>query len=467
MHGTANKPADQHKLKALGMGLKRGSLALGLALMLAVVAVGDFRPTAVDLLIAPYKYSFVDWEVRHLPDKWLRRARSALTWDSGPDRGARIARVQEFFELGLELRRLERQIQFPSIDQPIDQPNNQPKFRRSSPPGQGTGVLLDTGLSLEQKIVRIKERRRSLAAEVEETIEAEVTEVLASVGLTHAWGVFPPVDAVFFTSPHVLVLSPRDRIDPQRTALLNGGLSNQIKEEIEEAILEGEDLAALVENTGGVAVYPSVVADGFGLRHAVVTTSHEWLHQWFFFRPLGRNFWSGQEMAVLNETAATIAGEEIGKRVFAGLTGPAVDHAGSSAPPASDGRDFDGRDTRGRDTGAQDTGSRDSSGFDFDAEMRETRARVDELLAQEMIEEAEAYMEERRQLFVANGHLIRKINQAYFAFRGTYATSPASVSPIGDQMRRLRAQSKSLEEFLRTVAGFGSYQEFLDHLADG
>ena len=98
--------------------------------------------------------------------------------------------------------------------------------------------------------------------------------------------------------------------------------------------------------------------------------------------------------------------------------------------------------------------------FDFDAEMRETRARVDELLAQGMIEEAEAYMEERRQLFVANGHLIRKINQAYFAFHGTYATSPSSVSPIGDQMRRLRAQSKSLEEFLRTVASFGSYQEF-------
>ena len=444
-------------MKAARKGLKRGSLALGLALMLAIAGVGDFRPTAVDLLIAPYKYSLLDWEVRHLPDKWLSKARSILTRDSGPDRGVRIADVQEFFQLGVELRRLERQIQFPSIDQPIDQPNNQPNIRRSSPPGQGSGVLLDTGLSLEQKIVRIKERRRGLATEVEDTIEAEVTEVLASVGLSHAWGVFPPVDAVFSTSPHVLVLSPRDRIDPQRTSLLNGGLSNQSKEEIEEAILEGENLAALVENTGGVAVYPSVVADGFGLRHAVVTTSHEWLHQWFFFRPLGRNFWSGQEIAVLNETAATIAGEEIGKRVFTGLAGPAVDHAGLSPPPASDGRD----------TGGRDSSSRNSSGFDFDAEMRETRARVDEMLAEEMIEEAEAYMEERRQLFVANGHLIRKINQAYFAFHGTYATSPASVSPIGDQMRRLRAQSKSLEEFLRTVAGFGSYQEFLDHLAEG
>ena len=414
---------------------------MGLALTLAIVGVGDFRPTNIDLLIAPYKYSFVDWELSHVPDKWLSKARSVLTWDSGPDRESRITRVQEFFELGVELRRLAQETQFPSTVQHNSLPNNQP----ASPSGQGSGVLLDSGLSLEQKMERIKERRRSLAAEVEETIEAEVTEVLATVGLTHAWGVFPPVDAVFSTSPHVLVLSPRDRIDPQRTVLLDPGLSNQLKEEIEEAILEGEDLAALVENTGGVAVYPSVVTDVFGLRHAVITTSHEWLHHWFFFRPLGRNFWSGQEMTVLNETAATIAGEEIGERVFTALTIPGLDQDGQSPPPSRVGRE--------------------SGGFDFGAEMRETRARVDELLAQGMIEEAEAYMEERRHLFVANGHLIRKINQAYFAFHGTYATSPASVSPIGEQMLQLRAQSNSLEEFLRTVAGFGSYQEFLDHLS--
>jgi len=53
--------------------------------------------------------------------------------------------------------------------------------------------------------------------------------------------------------------------------------------------------------------------------------------------------------------------------------------------------------------------------------MRETRIRVDKLLAQGRIEEAEAYMEERRQEFVAHGYYIRKLNQAYFAFHGAYA----------------------------------------------
>ena len=436
---AAYEPANQHRLKAVVKRLKRSSLALGLAMLLVIVGEGDFRPTALDLLIAPYKYSFIDWEIRHLPDKWLNKARSLLSWGSGPDRGVRLARAQEFFDLGVELRRLEQNL--------LLQSNGQPNNRRLSPPAPSSGVLLDPGVSLEQKIERIKELRRSRAAEVEQTIESEVSEVLASLGLTYPWGAFPPVDAVFSRSPHVLVLSPRDRIDLQRSVLLNPGLDNRSKEEIEEAILESENLAALVENTGGVALYPSVVADEFGLHHAVVTTAHEWLHQWFFFRPLGRNFWSSQEMTVLNETAATIAGQELGDRVFAALNEPVTDRAGSSPPPAPD--------------------IRESDGFDFNAEMRETRSQVDELLAQGMIVEAEAYMEERRQLFLANGYLIRKINQAYFAFHGTYATSPASVSPIGDQMRRLRSQSKSLEEFLLTVASFSTYQEFLDHLAAG
>jgi hypothetical protein len=73
-------------------------------------------------------------------------------------------------------------------------------------------------------------------------------------------------------------------------------------------------------------------------------------------------------------------------------------------------------------------------------------------------------MEERRQSIVAHGYLIRKINQAFFAFHGTYAASPASISPVAGQLQQLREGSKSLGDFLRTVARFGSYQEFLDYL---
>ena len=73
-------------------------------------------------------------------------------------------------------------------------------------------------------------------------------------------------------------------------------------------------------------------------------------------------------------------------------------------------------------------------------------------------------MEERRRLFVANGYNIRKINQAYFAFHGSYATRPGSVSPVGEQMRELRRRSGSLREFMDTVAQFESYGEYLEFL---
>jgi hypothetical protein len=104
-------------------------------------------------------------------------------------------------------------------------------------------------------------------------------------------------------------------------------------------------------------------------------------------------------------------------------------------------------------------------GFDFNREMREIRLRVDELLAQGKVEEAEAFMEERRKYLVEQGYYIRKLNQAYFAFHGSYATGPASVSPIGGQLKELRRRSPTLAHFLRRVARMSSYQDLLEALS--
>jgi len=81
------------------------------------------------------------------------------------------------------------------------------------------------------------------------------------------------------------------------------------------------------------------------------------------------------------------------------------------------------------------------------------------MLAQGDVEGAEEYMEERRQFLVSQGYYIRKLNQAYFAFYGSYATSPTSVDPIGEALQRLRRESASLKEFVDTVAGMSSQEE--------
>ena len=96
--------------------------------------------------------------------------------------------------------------------------------------------------------------------------------------------------------------------------------------------------------------------------------------------------------------------------------------------------------------------------------MHKTRVTVDRLLAEGKVEEAEAYMEQRRRFFWEHGYHIRKLNQAYFAFYGAYAAAPggaAGEDPVGAAVRRLRAQSPSVVAFLKRMAWMWSYEDLL------
>ena len=105
--------------------------------------------------------------------------------------------------------------------------------------------------------------------------------------------------------------------------------------------------------------------------------------------------------------------------------------------------------------------------FNFRAEMHKTRVATDQLLAQGKIDEAEQYMESRRQFFWANGYLIRKLNQAYFAFYGAYndvseggsATGEAGNDPVGPAVAALRKKSGSLADFLNRISWMTSFEQ--------
>jgi predicted nucleic acid-binding Zn-ribbon protein len=400
------------------------SVVLFLFLSVVVLAAGsgDFRPSPLDLAVSPYKYSLLQWELYNFMDKWVRQASQLLPWRSEDDRITKNGLAQEFFELGRRQSSLERRLLFSATN--------------------GEALSTEETLALRAEIEDIEQQRRGIRPRAEEAVEAEISSILGDENFKSRIGlIFPPVDTVYSSSPTVLVLSPRDRIHRQEAILLSPGISGEERNRIEEIVLREENLAALVENTGGVATYPSVVSDSSTMHHAVVITAHEWLHHWFFFKPLGQHFWDSSEMTTLNETAATLGGQEIGDLAYSAMTGEkGVRGAKSGSPPIP-------------------------GAFDFNEAMRETRLKAEELLAQGKIEEAEAYMEERRQYLADNGRFIRKINQAFFAFHGSYADSPASVSPINEQLKELRRRSDSLEDFLKTVASFGSIQEFTDYLA--
>ena len=424
---TAPAKADSFGASRVRRGLRwlrRGLLLLVLALLVATVGHAEFRPTALEMAMAPHRYSILDWELSHLSHKWTHSLSLLLPGQHDLTEAERGEMVREFFDLGQAQRRMESQLR-------------RTEMGGSRTRGSGSIAPPSPGASyLREALANNQARMAELLPHVEHTVEKTLASIALEQGLEHPLlGLFPPVDTAFGSPPSVLVLSPRDRIYRQDAFLLQPGLEDSIKDELEGVALNTQNLSAVVEPTGGLSVYPSVVMDTAGLRFGLEVAAHEWVHHWLFFHPLGRNFRRSPEMLTLNETAATIAGEELGDLAYSELTGEEVVRPWVRGNPAE---------------------------FDFRAEMRETRSETEELLARGDIEGAEAYMEERRQMFVARGYNIRKLNQAYFAFHGSYATGAGSLSPIGDQLRELRRRSGSTGEFLRTMAQFGSYEEYLE-----
>ena len=404
-----------------------------LALLLVASTTGDYRPTTLDLAVAPYRYNLVTWELSHLPDKWVHLAASVLPWTDSLDESQRRIQAQEYFDLGRELQRLESRLSTEVTSNPQIQP-------------------------AEAQVRRISAQRQAMQAAVEQTVESEISAILDDEGLYSRPGLLlPPVDVHFSTPPGVLVLSPRDRIFRQKTIVLEPGMTREEKEALEQQVLETEDLSALVVEIGGIATFPSIVTATVDLPRALEVVAHEWLHHWLFFKPLGQGFWRSPQMTTLNETVATIAGAELGARAYAAMSEDLL----PDLPPELEAATSPDGGLKASTPESTEPPAR----FDAAEAIRETRLRTEELLARGEILEAEAYMEQRRQLLVAQGYRIRKINQAFFAFRESYATDPGSISPIDDQLRRLRQHSDSLEDFLRTVAAFRSYDQFLKRIA--
>ena len=67
----------------------------------------------------------------------------------------------------------------------------------------------------------------------------------------------------------------------------------------------------------------------------------------------------------------------------------------------------------------------------------------------------------QRDLFESNGYPIRKINQAYFSFYGTYANRPESISLTYKYLLEIRNKVSSSYEFVALMQDISSYEEFL------
>jgi hypothetical protein len=285
--------------------------------------------------------------------------------------------------------------------------------------------------------------RAPLAPAAESALEHAVSNVLWQEGLTSSapWAadgqiLFPPVAFTFTAPPEVLIVSRRDRVTVVQSELLRPGIADPDAERL-EAATDNLGYSSLVVEIGGLATYPTMVMQNTRPLDAAIAVTHEWIHGYLFFTPLGIRYWSNQEARSINETAAEMVSRELGPKVARSLD--------IASPPVS----------RPDDQSA----SAQPSMVQFRTLMRETRITLDQMLNAGQIDEAEAYLRDRRLDFVAAGFQMRKLNQAYFAFYGSYGDAAAGVNPIPRQLGWLRAASGSPGEFLRRVGQITSAEE--------
>ena len=343
-------------------------------------------------------FSLIGWEVRSVPNKWLYKLGEPFHSEVRDDEALR-----GYF----------------TVVRGIEELENQSPDELSAP----EAARLD----------QLRDKRRRLENQVEAIIEGRITSVVKGEGLTHSVlghsVVWPPVDFELTAAPRVLGVSPRDRIQLLSSDLLSNALSTDeaVKEESKAT---GKDRVAVLLETSGVAAYPSIVADSDSYRALVETATHEWLHQYLFFYPLGQHYFT--DLRAANETIVTIAAGALMELIVARFPfGEEPAQSAAVAPPAVDTRTV----------------------------LSNLRREVDALLAAGQVDDAERRMEETRLQLEAQGVRIRKINQAYFAFRGLYATSGASGDDLGERVQTLHRRLGSVGAFLRTVRDVSNKQE--------
>lgn len=399
-------------------------LILILTVLLTTSAVPLDDPTEqARRFTRPYEFDYVTWTLDAVEQKtgqWRLNTSQRMT------ENAQCQAVLRYFELIRQLERIQSQIEVVFADPGVEDPNT------------AAAELLAQQNDLETALM-------TLAPLTESILQYQVSQVLEDYGIGFLSQSIPPVLFHSTPLPKALIVSPRDTIKQEVNISLLSDLSLEEIVELEDQVAAHMDSSTLVVDVGGIGVYPTMVQRTSDLRWTLDTIAHEWTHNYLTLHPLGLNYETTPELRTMNETTASIVGTEISNAVLARYY------------PELSARSGSGRKTANF-APAKDT-------FNFQREMHLTRVTVDAMLAEGKIAEAEQYMEERRIIFIQHGYMIRKLNQAYFAFHGAYADVPegaAGEDPVGPAVRALRLQSESLGDFLKMIARMNSFAQLQD-----
>jgi len=302
----------------------------------------------------------------------------------------------------------------------------------------------DASRELRKELAKITARLDQITPLAESTLQLQLSNVIAGLNLSVGGQPVPPVWYHSTPLPLALVVSPRDTIRQDANISVHADLNIDQITALEDNVSSTLGVSSLVVHVGGIGVYPTMVMRSGDLTWVGEVVAHEWIHNYLTLRPLGINYDTSPELRTMNETTANIAGQEIGRALLETyypelLPEPAPEAAAPASSPKNE-----------------------APIFSFNSEMHNVRLHVDELLAAGKVDEAETYMNQSRKVFLDNGYVVRKINQAYFAFYGAYAdepSGPAGRDPVGPAVRELRQQSASLVDFLERISRMTSFEQ--------
>jgi hypothetical protein len=394
----------------------------------STLLVSEIPTEAARRYTRPVEFDFVNWTLESLG---VKLGQAVLDTPFYFDESTRHRLVVDYFHLIIQIFQDEHKLNLIFADPSVKNPAS-------------------ASASLRAELARLYTRQSQIGPMAEAVLQEQVAATLAEINLTTGGQPIPPVLFHITPLPYNLVISPREKIQEDASISLLPDLTVDQQVKLENQVDQGLGVSSLVVPVGGIGTYPTMIERTTSLDWLADTIAHEWTHNWLTQRPLGLNYETSRELRTMNETTASISGTEISQRVLQRFYPEVSPEYPIQAQEASL------------------SGSLAKSSFDYRVEMHTTRVHVDELLAAGKITEAEAYMEQRRQVFWDNGYAIRKLNQAYFAFYGAYADIPggaAGEDPVGPAVRALRARSGSLTAFLQRISKMSSFKQLQDALA--
>jgi hypothetical protein len=425
-----------------GVVAVRGGLGL-LALAFVVLFPGDTpagnsQSNKILGMVKDVLFNYVAWEVEAIGAK-LSQTHGGLA--AYLDERARTAFVVDYLKRVADYQTVEQSLARLYSDPTVSDPD---------------------AASVELRAERDKLRATldELQPLAEAIIETQVATVLREEGFSVLGEIIPPVSAHLTRPPLLLVVSPRDHIQYSFATNITN-LSAAEMSAAEGRIDAALDVSSLIVPIGGIGLYPTMVMETWHAFNLFDTVAHEWSHNYLMAFPLGWGYFANPEARIINETTATLFGDEIGRKVIERYYREYPAIMGQVPPLVTP--------TPTPDEGAAPRPTPRPRSvpppFDGAAELHYTRIMTDGLLKLGLVAHAERFMERQRRLFVANGYQIRKLNQAFFAFYGGYqgpaGSNAGGGDPIGPAVQDLRRAHPTLKSWLEVMRGLTTRTDLL------